>query len=94
MGCHVRYRVDSDFVALVPEFLRLVVVVELVAHEECRFDRATVGILPVVEQNLVVEFPVLVVDGIVECQNDHLRGLRGLQVPRYLGPIRGAETVG
>jgi hypothetical protein len=63
-------------------------------HEECGFDVAAVGILALSIEHLLVELNVVVVDGIVEGDGDHLRDVFGGQVAGRGRAVLRAEAVG
>jgi hypothetical protein len=65
-----------------------------VGHEECRFDVAAVGILSLSIEHFLVELDVVVVDGIVEGDGDHLWDVFRGQIARNCRPILRAEAVG
>lgn len=74
-------------------FLHGGVVGVFVRNEEGRFDITTVRILAFAVENLLVQFDVVVVDGIVEGDGDHLGHILGGEIPGYRGAILGAEAV-
>lgn len=61
--------------------------------EEGRFDIATVGVLALAAENLLVQLDVVVVDGVVERDGDHLGHVFGRQVSGDGGAVLGAEAV-
>lgn len=92
--CRLRYRVNCDFVAIVPELLRLLVIGVLVGDVEGRRYRATIPVLSFGgEEVFCVKLPVLGVDRVVERQEHYLRYLFGVQVTRYAGGVFRAEAV-
>ena len=65
---------------------------------KCSLDITTIGILPLLIEDLGVEVDVVVVDGAVEGDGDHLRHsvtrtLSWTQTSGYTSPVLGAETV-
>lgn len=84
----------GDLVSFPVRFLHRGIVGVLVRDEERGFDVATVGILALAVEYFLVQFNVVVVDGVVECDRDHLRDVFGWQVVGYTGTVFGAETVG
>lgn len=83
-----------NLVAFPVRLLHRRVVGVLVRYEERGFDVAPVGVPALAVEYLLVQFDVVVVDGIVESDCDHLRHLFGRQVVGYSGTVLGAETVG
>lgn len=66
---HLRHRVHSDFMSIVPEFLYILIVGIRMGYIECTPNGATVRIAPIGrEQHLGEELPIVVIDGIIECQ--------------------------
>lgn len=66
----------------------------LVRDEVSGFDIASVRVLAFAVKDLFVEFDVVVVDGIVEGDGDHLRDVLGRQVTGDDCAVFGAEAVG
>ena len=64
-----------------------------VRNEESRLNVATVGVLALAIEHFLVQFYVVVVDGIVEGDRDHLRDVLGGEVPGDGGAVFGAEAV-
>lgn len=91
---YVRYRVHCDFVAFPVGFLHRRIVGVLVRHEERGFDVTTVGVSAFAIEYFLVQFDVVVVDGIVKGDRNHLRDFLGRQVVWYSGAVFGAEAVG
>jgi len=75
-------------------FLHRRVIGVLVRHEERGFDVTPVGISAFAIEYFLVQFDVVVVDGIVKCDRNHLRDFFGRQVVWYSGAVFGAEAVG
>lgn len=65
-----------------------------VRHEVCSLDIATVGVLAFSVKDFLVEFDVVVVDGVIEGDGDHLGHVLGGQVTGGDGAVLGAEAVG
>jgi hypothetical protein len=70
-----------------------------VGHEECGFDVTAIGISPLSVEDLFIKVNVVVVDGIVEGNCDHLWDpftsiVAGAKVSRNFRTIFGAEAVG
>lgn len=76
------------------QFLYSRVVGVLMRHEEGALDLAPVRVVSSFPEDSVVDVDVVVVDGIVEGDGDHLGNCVGLQLPGDLGSVWGAETVG
>lgn len=73
----LRDRVNGNLVTLAVHFLHGRVVGVLVGDEVGGFDVATVGILTFPVEYILVQFDVVVVDGVVERDRDHLRHVFG-----------------
>lgn len=91
---YVRYRVHCDFVSFPVSFLYRRIVSVLVRHEERGFDVTPVGIPSFAIEYFLVQFDVVVVDGIVKGDSNHLRNFFGRQVVWYSGAVFRAEAVG
>lgn len=65
----------------------------LVGDEEGGFDVATVRIFTFPVEDFFVEFNVVIVDGVVEGDGDHLRHVLGGQVAGDDGAVLRAEAV-
>lgn len=85
---------DGDLVALSVHFLDRGVVGVLVRDEERRLDIASVRILALTVENILVEADVVVVDGVVEGYRDHLRHVLAREIAGYRSTILRAEAVG
>lgn len=85
---------NGDFVSFPVRLLNGGVVGVLVRDKERRLDVAAVGVLPLAAEDLLVQFDVVVVDGVVEGDGDHLGHVFGRQVSGYRRAVFGAETVG
>lgn len=64
-----------------------------VGHEEGGLDVAAVGVLAVTVEDFFVQLDVVVVDGVIEGDGDHLRHIFGGQVARNGGSIFRTEAV-
>ena len=91
---HLRDGVSGDLVAATVDLLDGRVVAVLVRHEESGFDVAAVGVLALTVEHLLVEFDVVVVDGVVEADHDHLRHLLRVQFAGDFSSGLGTEAVG
>lgn len=90
---YLRDGMGGDLVTLAMHFLDCWVVGVLVRHEEGGLDVATIGVLAFTIEDLLVKFDVVVVDGVVEGNGDHLRYVFGWKVSGNLGTVFRAETV-
>lgn len=84
---------NGDFVTLASGFLNSRVVSVFVGNEVGGLDVATVGIFASLE-HLLVQFNVVVVDGIIESDGDHHGNILGWQVTGNGGTIFRTETIG
>lgn len=66
----------------------------LVRDEERGLDVAAVGVLALPAEHLLVQLDVVVVDGVIEGDGDHLGYVLGRQVAGDGRTVLGAETVG
>jgi len=102
LGIVVSDGVSGDFVTHIVDVLNSGVVGVLVRNKEGRLDITTVGVLPLPVEDLVVQVNVVVVDGVIEGDHDHLRnvlavGSSGSDIAKFsrnLGAILRAEAVG
>lgn len=62
-----------DLVSFPVSFLNSGIVSVLVRYEEGGLDVAAIGVLPLSVEDLFVELDIVVVDGIIEGDGDHLR---------------------
>lgn len=85
---------NRDFVSFPVHFLHGRVVGVLVGHEEGGLDVATVRVLAFPIEDLLVQADVVVVDGIVEGDRDHLRHVLGGEIAGDRGTVLGTEAVG
>jgi len=90
----LRDGVSGDFVTLAVDFLNGRVVAVLVRNEESGLDVAAVGILSLTIEHFLVQINVVVVDGIVESDHNHLRHLLGLEFAWNFSTRFGAKAVG
>lgn len=74
-------------------FLNSGVVAVFVADEVRGFDVAAVGVLPIPVEHFLVELNVVVVDGVIEGDGNHLRDILGWQIAGNGSSIFGAEAV-
>jgi hypothetical protein len=81
-------------VALAVHLLHRRVVGVLVGNEVGGFDVAPVGVLTLAVEDLLVELDVVVVDGVIEGDRDHLRDVFGGEVPGDGGAVLRAEAIG
>ena len=70
------------------------IVAVLVRYEESGLDVASVGVLAAAVEDIPVEFNVVVVDGVVEGDHDHLGHGLDVHVVGDGRPVFRAETVG
>lgn len=83
----------SDFVTFPVRLLHGRIVGVFVRDEERGFDVASVRVPALAVEYFLVKFDVVVVDGVVEGDRDHLRDLFGRQVVGYPCTVFGTETV-
>ena len=91
--------VGSNLVSKSVHILDSGVVGVVMGHEECGFDITTIGISPLLVEDFLVEINISNVDGVIECECDHLWDpgapvILGTQVSGHLSSVLGAETVG
>lgn len=85
---------DGDLVAFPVHLLDRGIIGVLVRHKEGCLDITAVWILALAVEDLFVETDVVIVDGIVEGDRDHLRHILGRKIAGYRGTVLRAETVG
>lgn len=85
---------DGDLVALSVHLLDCGIVGVLVRHEEGCLDITAVWIFALAIEDIFVEADVVVVDGVIEGDCDHLRYILGWEVAGYRGTVLRAEAVG
>lgn len=91
---YLRDRMDCDFVTFAVHFLRRGIVGVLVRYEVGGLYVAPVGVLAFAVEDLFVQLDVVVVDGVVESDGDHLGHVFGREVSGDGGAIFRTETVG
>ena len=89
----LRDRMYGDFVSFLVCLLDCGIVGVLVGDEEGGFNIATVRVLPLAVEYVLVKFDVIVVDGVIKGDGDHLGDVLGRQVVRDAGAVLGAEAV-
>lgn len=85
---------DSDFVAFPVHLLDRGVVGVLMRYEEGCLDVAAVWILALATEDLFIEANVVVVNGVVESNCDHLGNILRREITGYRGTILRTEAVG
>lgn len=90
----VGQREHGDLVAAPVQILNRRVIGVLVRDEESTADLATVGILSLTVEDLLVQVDVVDVHGTVERDRDHLRHLLRIDVTRDAGAVSRAVTIG
>lgn len=63
-------------------------------YEEGGLDIATIRILAFPVEDLFVQADIIIVDGVIEGNRDHLRHVLGWQISGERGTILGAEAIG
>ena len=89
-----RYGVGGNFVSSSVEFLYCAVIGVLVRDKERSLDGASVGVLAIRMEDVVVEVHVIYVDGVVEGDGHHLWGIHGIQVAGDSRAVCAAKAVG
>lgn len=89
---NLRDRVDSNFMTFTMSFLYSRVVGVFVGDEVSSLNVTTVGILATLE-DFLVQFNIVVVNGIIESNGNHHRNILGRQVTGNSGTIFGTETI-
>lgn len=89
-----RNRMYRDLVSLSVNFLHGRVVGVFMTHKESSLDVTPVGVLPLAVEHLFVEFDVVVVDGVIKGDSDHLGHVLVGQVAGDGGAVLRAEAVG
>lgn len=85
---------NSDLVSFSVGFRNSRVVGVFVGNEVSRPDIATVGVFTFSVKDFFVEFNVVVVDGVIEGDGDHLGDVSGGQVAGNYCAVFGTEAVG
>jgi len=86
--------VNGDFVALAVGLLNGGVVGVLVGDEESGLDVAAVGVAPLASaEHFLVQLDVVVVDGIIEGDDNHLGNVTRGKIAWDLGSVLGTEAV-
>lgn len=94
MKFNLRNRVDGDFVTFSVRLLNSRVIGVFVGNEVSGLDIASIGIFALAIEYFFVEVDVVVVDGIIESDSDHLRYIPSGQVTGDHRAVLGAEAVG
>lgn len=89
-----RDRVGSNFVSLPVQLLYSWVVGVLVGDEESTLGRASVGVVTTVLEDTLIDDDVVVVDGVIESDGDHLGNGVGFELAWNLCAVRWAIAVG
>lgn len=85
---------DGDLVTFPVHFLDRGIVGVLVRHKEGCLDITAVWILALAVEDFFVEADVVVVNGVVEGDRDHLGHILAREVAGYRGTVLRAEAVG
>lgn len=85
--------VNGDLMTLAMGLLDCGVVAVLVGHEERGLDVAAVRVLAFAVEHLLVQLYVVVVDGIVKSDRDHLGDVSRWKVPGDCSSVLRTETV-
>lgn len=94
MKDNLRDGVSCNLVSFAVDFLDGRVVAVLVRDEEGGLNVATVGVLALAVEHFLVQLDVVVVDGIVETDHDHLWHVLGVKFAGDFSARFGTETVG
>jgi hypothetical protein len=84
---------DSNLVSLSVRFLHGGIIGIFVRDEEGGLDVTTVGIFAISVEDVLIQLHVIVVDGVIERDGDHLRDVLCWKISRDRSAILGAETV-
>jgi len=84
---------DGDLVALAVCLLHSGVVGVLVRHEEGGFDVTAVGVLAISVEDILVQLDVVIVNGIIESDGNHLGNVLRWEVSGDRSSVLGAETI-
>lgn len=90
---YLRYGVDCYFVSLPVHLLNGGIIRVFMTHEKSGFDIAAVRISSLPVEYFLVQFNVVIVNGIVECNHYHLRDLSRGDISRYCSPIFRTVTI-
>jgi len=85
---------DGDLVTFPMHLLDCGIVGVLMRHKEGRFDVTTIWILAFAVKDIFIEADVVVVDGVVESDRDHLGNIFEREITGYRGTVLRTETVG
>lgn len=91
---NLRDGVDGDLVTFSVRLMHGGVVAVLVRNKEGGLDVASVRIFTLAVEDFFVQLDVVIVDGIIESDGDHLRHIFGGQVTGDHSAIFRTETVG
>lgn len=83
-----------NFVTFPVGLLHRRIVGVLVRNEESGFDVASIRVFAFTVEYLFVQLDVVVVDGVVKSDRDHLWHFFGRQIVGYPGTVFGTKTVG
>lgn len=78
---------NSDLVPFPVRLLDGRVIGVLVRHKVRRFDIATIRVFAFTIEYFFVEFDIVIIDGVVESDGNHLRNIFSLQVSRNRGTV-------
>lgn len=76
------------------QFLHSAVVGVLVRYKERSLDVTTVGVFPLSIEHFFIQRNVVIVNGIIEGDGDHLGNFFRRQIPGNVGSVFGTETIG
>lgn len=92
---HIRHGVHSNFVSIIPKLLHVLIVGIRMRYIERAANGASIGIASVRrKQHLGEKLPVVVIDGVVKGQQNHLWYIVCHEITRDLSAILGAEAMG
>ena len=94
MRVYLRDGVSRHLVTLAVHLLDGRVVGILMRDEEGSLDHTSVGVVAAFFEDFIVEIDVVVVDGVVESDGNHLRNCVWLELSRDLSSVNRAEAVG
>lgn len=84
---------NCDLVSFPVRLLDGRVIAVLVRDKERSFDVATVRVFAFTIEHFFVEFNIVIINGVVESDSNHLGNIFGLQVSRNRGTVFGTEAV-